>query len=31
MPYTTETADVGGTDRSIDLACMRSLLGGALA
>jgi hypothetical protein len=27
MPYTTETADVGGTDRSIDLACMRSLLG----
>jgi hypothetical protein len=26
MPYTTETADAEGTDRSIDLACMRSLL-----
>jgi hypothetical protein len=27
MLYTTETADAGGTDRSIDLACMRALAG----
>ena len=27
MPYTTETADAGRTDRSIDLTCMRSLAG----
>jgi hypothetical protein len=27
MPYTTETADAGRPDRSIDLACMRSLPG----
>jgi hypothetical protein len=27
MPYTTKTADAGGTDRSIDLANMRSLAG----
>jgi hypothetical protein len=27
MTYTTETADPGGTDRSIDFACMRSLAG----
>jgi hypothetical protein len=27
MPYTTETADAGCTDRSIDFACMNSLAG----
>jgi hypothetical protein len=27
MPYTTETADAEGTDRSIDLARMNSLAG----